>query len=328
MNFMKPISRLRQSRFAPQHKLFVTLLLRHRVVHDDPVHWATFPSTSHGGFLFYVLAMTACLIGLARPSIGHAENAEKPIFELTIGKGKDVCDAYLVRLNKTRYVENLPEWGRLAEPEQEGFDKWPTVPLTAQQIQVLYSKLVSFYRYRNQDALDIYEAANAKPGNRSYENKFVLEMIKKSMEREKDTPFVRFQPLLDLDNDGVATDVVIQNTHSAYIVDDSLQRIDADKMIALFADPELLKWPNIVGFPPLAYPLHIFGYKGKYYFDGFLNLIFTTNPYLSPHLSSRQPLQFGVFIHEKGQTRKACEYRWTNGAGTFKPGSAPFSYYK
>jgi hypothetical protein len=127
----------------------------------------------------------------------------------------------------------------------------------------------------------------------------------------RQTPFVRYQKKLDMDNDGSATDKVIKNIYSLCIVNEKLNRIDEAKMMAIFADKELIKWSTIMQFPPLAVLTNVFNYKGKYYFDGFLNLVLdrTGSGFGVDHT---EPLKTGVFIHEHQITKKVCECQLLN----------------
>ncbi|KJV05054.1 hypothetical protein [Methylocucumis oryzae] len=100
-------------------------------------------------------------------------------------------------------------------------------------------------------------------------------------------PMERYRTKLDLDNDGDITDTIIKSTSlvsvsanvrmevdGLFIVDKQLRQVEEAKMHDIFADKEILEWPSVAHFPPLAAPIDLFVYKGKTYFDGFINISF------------------------------------------------------
>jgi hypothetical protein len=249
----------------------------------------------------------------------YTEELPKPVFKLIKGQGTDVCEAYLQRLTTIELPEKKMEFSRsnylilsgLTEPPAKDFDDLKPVLLTAQEIQHIYYKIVSFGQYRDQDFLEKYMAIHKNDAEG--ENPIIIparklpELIKKRMIADQKTPFIHYQKKLDMDNDGVATDTVIRNSYSFYIVDEKLQRIDEAKMMAILADEELLEWPSIAQFPPLAMATNVFSYKGKYYFDGHLNWVMYGLGAKHP-ISPPYPTRIGIFIHQQQQTQKVCEY--------------------
>ncbi|MDP1614769.1 MAG: hypothetical protein Q8L68_03135 [Methylococcales bacterium] len=161
--------------------------------------------------------------------------------------------------------------------------------------------------------------------------------VKKSMVEYNRKPFVRYQALLDLDNDGKATDTIVKTTNDKdyfsvkglFIVDDKLQLIEETRMKTIFADQEILQWPSVTQFPPLASSINVFNYNGKYYFDGLLDVVLSR--YESPTANRYTPIMIGVFIHEHSQTQKICEYLWVNGINfypQYKENAVRFHYDK
>ncbi len=244
-------------------------------------------------------------------SMAHAEEKAlpKPIFKLTKGQGTEVCQAYLQRLNATEFVDNDPVRGRITEPLLKGFVDLKPVPLTADEIQHIFYKIVSFSRFRNQDLLQqdiLINTKNETEAWRIQQVKKLSEFIKNAMLYES---FIRYKKKIDMDNDGIESNIVIKNNYGSYIVDKRLQRVDDANMMAIFSDKELLEWPTITQFPPIAISTSIFNYKGKYYFDGFLDLLF----YNSNHkIDNSVPLRIGVFINQHKNTQKICEYQVIN----------------
>ena len=260
-------------------------------------------------------------------NIGYAEEKilPKPIFKLTQGQGIEVCEAYLQRLNATEFLDNDPVKGRITEPLLKGFADLKLEPLTAEEIQHMYYKIMSFNFFRNQDFLEKYmDIHKGDKKNRWTKMKTdeLQERIKNYMIEYQKTPFVRYQEKLDLDNDGTATNTVIKSNYGIYIVDNELRKINEANMMAIFADKELLEWPTIVQFPPLAMLSTVFGYKGKYYFDGFLDLTISSST--SHNVDFSVPLRIGVFIYQNLNTYKVCEYQWINSPNKHW---LPFSYY-
>jgi len=258
----------------------------------------------------------------------------KPIFKLIKGQGTEVCDAYLQRLNATEYLDNNPAKGRITEPLLEGFADLKPVPLTAEEIQRIYFKTVSFTRYQNQDLVEDVIAYHKKTNYKSFhpvnraeyiknplQNYYIssntLEVVNKSMEANQKTPFVRYQLPLDLDNDSVADDVVIKNNQGVYIVDKAIKRINKKRMNQIFANQEALDWPSMIQFPTLAFPVTVFSYKNRFYFDGNFNKLSFKDRYAPNVLSinsSDAPYLIGVYEHQDKKSRRICEYEWVNWA--------------
>jgi len=248
----------------------------------------------------------------------------KPIFKLIKGQGTEVCEAYLQRLNITEFLDNNPVKGRMTEPMLKGFTDLKPVPLNAEQIQRLYNKTNSFERFQDQYLIEKYykkvdgyqRKHGLSPGSGYMAmglSPNTLDIIYNSIIANQKTPFVRYQIQLDLDNDGIAGDVVIKNNRGAYIVDQQLQEIDEDRMKRIFADQEALAWPTMVQFPTLGFPITVFGYNNQYYFDGFFNnLDFERYGPVQIHYR-HAPYLLGVFIHAQQQTHRVCEYEWVNG---------------
>jgi hypothetical protein len=275
-------------------------------------HEAEMRKKIHLLFLWGVLALFS--------SIAYAED-KKLVFKLTKGQGTEVCEVYLQRLNATEFVDflgvntKLLALSKVTAPLQKDFADLQPIPLTAEQIQRIYYKITSFNTYRDQNLREKFIELHKDDaaGKLAIEREKKLpENIKSYMNDKNQPPFVRYQKKLDMDNDGIATDTVINNNYSLYIVDESLSLIDEAKMMAIFADQELLEWPTIVQFPPLAVLTNVFNYKGKYYFDGFLNLQFI-NTNIEFSVDDSEALKIGVFIHQQKHTQKVCEYQILDG---------------
>jgi|GEM_PF-2172771 len=237
----------------------------------------------------------------------------KPVFKLIKGQGVEVCEAYLKRLNVTEYLDNNPAKGRITEPLLEGFADLKPVPLTAEEIQRIYFKTISFARYQNQDIMENY--IKTRKITKVWDIDITantLEIINKNIIANQNTPFVRYQVPLDLDNDGIANDTVIKNNQGVYVVDKAIRRINEKQMYHIFANQELIDWASVIPFPTLAFPITVFNYKNRYYFEGNFNkLSIKERPFVyigNPH----DPYLVGVFEHQNKETRRICEYEWLN----------------
>lgn len=263
---------------------------------------------------FINLAHLTVFLILLTPSISYAKQDEfspKPIFKLVKGQGTEVCVTYLQRLQATEFLDNDPTKGRVTEPLLKGFADLKPVPLTAEEIQHLYYKIRSFEQYQDQDLLEKHNTIHKDEAGFKQQAQRLPEEIKQTMDENQKTPFVRYQTTLDMDNDGIPSNIIIKNNNGIYIVDPQLQRLDEDRMKAIFADQEVLDWPTVVQFPPLASSINVFSYNGKYYFDGLRDVILAAN---FPIMVYRYaPVMLGVFVHEQYQTHQVCEYHWVNG---------------
>jgi len=255
-------------------------------------------------------------------SMAYAEEKTlpKPIFKLTKGQGTEVCDAYLQRLNATEFLDNNPLKGRITEPLLKGFVDLKPVPLTEEEIKRLYYKIQSFNFYRNHNLIEKDMETHKTLSSIKTAREFP-KLIKDYIVEHQKTPLVRYQKKLDMDNNGIATNNVIKGNYGVYIMDNLLQRIDEENTTAIFSDKELLEWPTITQFPPLAMSMNIFNYKGKYYFDGFLDLIFYNYYH---EVDFTHPFRLGVFIHQRKNTQKVCEYQWISNP---KIESLPYPHY-
>jgi hypothetical protein len=212
----------------------------------------------------------------------------------------------------------------VSEPLLKGFADLKPVPLTAEEIQRVQYKTLSFERFQDQYLFEKFSKKWDEAWGRQSSlfghgliefPSNTLEAINKDIVANQKTPFVRYQVQLDMDNDGIAGDVVIKNNRGVYIVDYLLQHIDEERMKRIFADQDALDWPTMYQFPSLAFPITVFGYNNKYYFDGFFNnLDFQQRGSLGIAHYLQRPYLLGVFIHERQQTHRICEYEWVNAA--------------
>ena len=213
-------------------------------------------------------------------------------------------------------MDNDPTKGRVSEPLLKGFADLKPEPLKIEEIQRLYLRIRSFEQNQDQDIVDKYIEkfkGTKEAGSQILIKKMFLNAVKEYMQENQKTPFVRYQVKLDLNNDGVATNTVVKNNNSVYIVDEALHRLDEDHMKAIFGNQEILRWPGFTQFPPLAAPINAFAYQGKYYFDGFQDL--SQHPdQRAAHIVAQTPMILKVFIHENHVTSEACEYQWLNAA--------------
>ncbi len=173
--------------------------------------------------LAYFIALLIFIVLNSSAAYARKEAPPKPIFKLIQGQRTEVCEAYLQRLNTTEFLDNNPVKGRVTEPLLKGFVDLKPVLLTAEEIQRLYNKTHSFERVQDQYLIEKYykkvdedQKRHGLPvGNGFMAIDFLapntLDVIYKSIAANQKTPFVRYQAQLDLDNDGIAGDIVIRH---------------------------------------------------------------------------------------------------------------------
>jgi hypothetical protein len=281
-------------------------------------------------FLGGIIVLFSCI------TYANEQPLPKLVFKLTQGQGTEVCEAYLQRLNTTRFS---PTTGPLAginklflskvtELPDKSFTFLKRVPLTIEELVSISDKTIAFSLHSLNDVFRNHWQLKSRKENLE-QTEEAKERSKKNHERhtkwfsvyiadiDKEEIYARYEEKLDLDNDGVATDTVIRTRDGDYIFDDKLTQIDGLKTMEIFADKDLLEWPTILAFPPLAISTNIFKYKGKYYFNGFNWLFSIVGREGYASIKHQEPVKIGVFIHQKGNTQRVCEYLLLNNSSDY-----------
>src|SRR5207247_1203339 len=119
------------------------------------------------------------------------------------GQGVAVCEAYLERLNMTEY-ESPPYCDRPENDAIPGFARLNRVPLSAEAVQALLPRVKGFTDYKNQDWQDIVNAGRQRDGLPLQQ---WLSDVKTYL--GKAIKVWRYDPPVDIDNDGVLDNVIV-----------------------------------------------------------------------------------------------------------------------
>jgi hypothetical protein len=252
----------------------------------------------------------------------------KPKFTLTKGHGVEVCEAYLKRLNLTEF-EQWPYCDRPENTAIEGFARLNRVSLSSEQVHGLLGRVAGFTYDDNQDA-HWYKAHDPMP----------LNLVENDLKHDVMRVW-RYDPPVDIDNDGQADSVVIWHGYGAshgayscgsldkadyltpqvqiaYVIDLEKLRVDEARTRELFGHP-VGKYPDIrkgrqiglfPGFRPVGRTIGIFQYRNQYYFDTFFD---PWGDFEGRRRRDKQISQtLGIFLRQSGKIRQICEYHWTN----------------
>jgi hypothetical protein len=265
-------------------------------------------------------------------SAGSAEEETRRIrtepgyhkFILTKGKGVEVCETYLKRLNKT-WFESLPFCNRPENTDVPGFERLNRVLLTPEELYLIYYRVFDFIQ-TGKNIRD--KALNLRPEDKEG----TILFFKQGLELQQLGAF-RYDPPIDFDNDQKPENVLVWkqsrfscgSIHEAYGLFPQLGRI-----IAVILEPDSLsvdgkKTKALIGHPIGGYPepdgkglyegfrpvgdsIGIFRFKGVTYFDTFFDGWgdFEGKRREDPNIWRT----LGVFKREKGQTKQVCEYLW------------------
>jgi hypothetical protein len=239
----------------------------------------------------------------AEPESVTRSDLSRPEFELEKGAGLPVCEAYLQRLNETRF-EAPPFCGRPENSRIPGFSLLHRVPLAPAETARLYPRILSFLlveRSTQPHPLDSYATNDANSGGSG--------------------PVIfawHYATPVDIDNDGAQRDVVVwtgppvdfsnrpcgsmpedprltqplRRTQLAFVLENGSFNLDDGRTLATFGHPT----PGTpqTQFRPLGHSFDIFRYRSETYFDTFLDAP------LQDHLA--------VFVHRNGVTHQVCRY--------------------
>jgi len=264
-------------------------------------------------------------------------------FEIHLGKGVAVCEAYLKRLGTSDF-EGSPTCGRPERPEMAEFLALTRVRLSPNELYLITDYLLSFVNNNDQYALDKErerllsfcgrpgfekicddrkkEKSQAESEGRRWRERYSLTELQR-----KQRYAWKYDPPLDIDNDGRPDRVLMFRDGRcggeswrgnkelaptyAFIMDEKYQGVDEVRTRAIFGHPFAL-WPGAKGvtsFRYLGWTMGVFGFGGRYYTDTFFNAgsDFENKRVNDPAL----PSTLGVFERTAERTRQVCEYRWT-----------------
>ena len=258
-------------------------------------------------------------------------------FWLTYGEGVKVCEAYLDRLNHSSY-EYHPRCDRPEEAGGSGFQALNRVKLGAEEIQPFWASVRSFIMNGDPDLWKRADASDRKLGRKpaygDRENQ--LRVVREEMSQ---LSVFRFEPPIDIDNDGLADPIIIWRSGScrrfgpvdemhywesiAIVLNSAGNGPDVERTRQLFGHPSGAY--KIAGHPrdefrPIGKRLGIFNVEGTYYMDTFFDDWgdFHDGRRNAPELSHSNPARhsddpeianrLGVFLRRNAETSQMCEY--------------------
>ena len=274
----------------------------------------------------------------------NSQNGQQYHFQLTKGVGTTVCDAYLERLNTTKY-EKPPFCDRPENDAVKGFVKLNRVPLSPADVHDLYPIISNFKSSANQKNLDWADMNLQLRLTQTGQGRLTV-LGTQFLQRDLDRGAVkmwRYDPAIDIDNDGISDNVEVwqggavayvsgkcgedePNPYSktggsfmhqvqlAFVVTGNNDRLDALKTKKIFAHPSggyrLSDGTFSENFRPIGITTGIFKYQDSYYFDTFFD---TRGDFEDKRQHDANLFNtLGVFLHKDGKTRQVCEYLMTD----------------
>jgi hypothetical protein len=259
--------------------------------------------------------------------------------KLTKGQGVPVCEAYLQRLNQTVFHEP-PSCGRPENDQIPGFARLHRVSLPASDVNASYPKAYNL-SHKTSYGEQVIGPVEGRPDVIAMQMEAgILESV--PIPAVPDNARIsawRFDPWVDIDNDGQPDDVVIWRNwpprwddefellacgfaaRTAYQIESVDQvpfvfsghsLIDIRKSVAVFGDPtplpkdqrldpSLPTWEQSYQWlRPRGPSVEVFEYHGKYYFD-------TSKD--EPHKSVLEQNTLAVYLREHDTTREVCTYQ-------------------
>jgi len=236
-------------------------------------------------------------------------------FKMEKGKGIPVCEAYVKRLRVTDF-RTLPHCDRPENNSIAGFSLLKRVPLTRAETFKLY-RSVEGWLFLGDPGL------GKRPGDTSAQWAADTQADAVENKLHINPPplpyYYRFDPRIDIDNDGRPDEVVVYKQTGLRCGDvyrDSTPTVAATYLVVLNDRGEvdyartrdLLEWPSpelaVKPAPTdpvrlMAHTFGIFEFNGTYYIDGFF-----------PNERKGTTDLLGVFERKARQTIELCEIRW------------------
>lgn len=291
---------------------------------------------------------------VAAANQGESDNLaeQEYFFSLTKGKGIDVCEAYLERLNKTEY-EKPPYCDRPEDDSVSGFSKLNRLPLLARDVRDLYPVLVGYYHTANSERFNWHDPKIqeefALPGRQFVLSEEGVKSVQQDM-AEGWTKVWRYDPLVDIDNDGVPDNVEVWHGYPlggagsqcggyvykfpneplrmpqiAFAVTADGRRLDIVETEKMFAHPtggyrffsrQDKKWKISDNFRAIGERMGIFKFRELYYFDTFFDgwgdFEGKRRSEGTSHKEKNIVNTLAVFLHKDGKTKQICEYLMTD----------------
>lgn len=283
----------------------------------------------------------------------NSQNGQHYHFQLTKGAGIPVCDAYLERLNTTKY-EEPPFCGRPENDVVKGFTRLNRMPLSPADVHDLYPIISTFMSLANQKNLD-WTDMNLQLRLTQRGQGRLTDKGTQFLQRDLDRGAVkmwRYDPAIDIDNDGVPDNVevwqggavahvsgkcgedlpnpysetggsIMHQVQLAFVVTGNNDRLDALKTKKIFAHPSggyrLPDGSFSANFRPIGITIGIFKYQDSYYFDTFFDSRGDFEDKRQHDVSLFDSL--GVFLHKDGKTKQVCEYLMTDNESQNKRGA-------
>jgi len=244
-------------------------------------------------------------------------------FQLEKGKGVGVCDAYVKRLRNTDFPR-LPQCDRPENSSVPGFRTVNRAPLTKAETLGLYESIEGSLFL--QDPGFVKRRADAASRGVAY-NDTSAEI---AAARQDEAPaYFRFEPRIDLDNDGVLDNIVMWKQSGMQcgalyppqpfpvVAGTYLVALDQNGVFSMERTRAILEWPNPPGLPiaptpdvihVMAHTFGVFNFEGEYYFDAF----FPSESHRNADLEKGKMLSdlLGVFQRHGTSAAALCEIRW------------------
>jgi len=229
-------------------------------------------------------------------------------FQLTKGAGTPVCDAYLERLNITKY-KSPPYCGRPENDSVKGFVKLNRVPLSPKDVHDIYPIIFAYEGKANQKDINWNDMKFQK--KLVANGQFVMtEAEAKALQMSMDSDWAKiwgYSPPIDIDNDRAPENVEIwygtvargpggtlcgespfvhpdappvRLPQIAFVVSNDGKRLDVVKTEKVFAHPSggyraydevNQRWVTFSQFRPVGDSIGIFKFRDLYYFDTFFD---------------------------------------------------------
>jgi len=269
-------------------------------------------TTKHYTFLLL------CTVYIATCGADEKKEETKPDFTLLKGV-EPVCEAYLNRLNKSKFTYEWPPYcGRPEVVDMPPFETLNRVYLNLEEIYQIYGRVESFRLNSDQ-----FHAERKKRTLLKADKIRSINSMKQSLRLNRLIVW-RYDPMVDVDNDGIPDNVVIwfwqrQNRCGnpsdesesypgmyAYIFNKETTKIDEGKTFKVFGHPDQKAlFPSLHRFRTLNYEnsFGIFKYFGTTYFDTF--------PYGFARRSKiRSNVDLKVYLRQDNQAINICQYHW------------------